>query len=110
MRHQHLLIRRLATLLRSRMTTAGHLAQVIDREHRGNCLPPRNGCSAACQEAQALMALTEPFMPVERTEPTPIKPLRHIVLKRPTRRRQPAVHRVRTIQPTQMALLDEVAG
>lgn len=109
MRHQHLLIRRLATLLRRNMTTSGHLAQIVPWEHRGNC-PTRTGCTPECREAQNLKSLTEPFMPVERTEQTPSKPLRHIVLQRPKRGRRPAVRRVRTVQPSQMPLLDEVAG
>jgi hypothetical protein len=63
MRHQYLLIRRLAVLLRSRMSSQGHLLQAVQQEGRGNCLPPRDGCTAACREAQALVALTEPYMP-----------------------------------------------
>lgn len=90
MRHQHELIRDLGRLLRTRMTTAGHLAQVnLTSEHRGNCLPPRDGCSDRCLEAQRLLALTEPFMPrAERPAPRPVKPLPRVVLgPRPTRRR-----------------------
>lgn len=84
MRHQHELIRRLAMLLRSRMTTAGHLAQVnLTSEHRGNCLPPSRGCSPACLEARALIAATAPFMSTERPAPRPLRPLHRVVLKRP---------------------------
>jgi hypothetical protein len=62
MRHQYLLIRRLAQLLQSRMTGAGHLAQVVTQEHRGNC-SAKDGCTPGCLEAQALLLEAEPFMP-----------------------------------------------
>lgn len=96
MRHEYLLIRRLATVLRERMTTQGHLAQKVTQEGRGNCLPPRDGCHAACVEARELIALTEPFLaPAEKA---PRKPLRLVVLKRPPRR---------TVKPTQAPLFGE---
>lgn len=87
MRHQHLLIRRLAVLLRSRMTKAGHLAQKVTQERRGNCLPPSRGCSDECKEAQALVALTEPFMATAK--PKPARPMPSlVVLKRPRQQEQ----------------------
>jgi hypothetical protein len=105
-RHQHLLIRRLGTLLRSRMTGQGHLAQVVQNEGRGNCLPPRDGCWRGCIEAQDLMRLTEPFMATTKARPAP-KPLRLVVLKRPARREHRALER----RAAQVGLFDsEVAG
>ncbi len=94
MRHQHLLIRRLGLLLRSRMTTAepSHLAQTVPWEHMGACSKPRGdkgGCTSGCIEARALIALTEPFM-APAPKPQPSKPLRLVVLQRPRRRRDRA--------------------
>lgn len=94
MRGQYLLIRRLATLLRIRMSGSGHLLQAVTQEGRGNCLPPWNGCGPACQEAQELMALTEPFMRPAAVKPVRL-PVRVVVLKRPVRRAE-----TRTVQPT----------
>ena len=48
-----LLILRLADLLCSRMTKAGHLAQVVTWEHRGVC-PPKE-CAPSCLEAQTIL-------------------------------------------------------
>lgn len=81
MRNQYLLIRRLATVLRSRMTTQGHLAQKVVQEGRGNCLPPHKGCTPECREARELVDLTEPFMRETRDLPKPSKPLRPVALK-----------------------------
>lgn len=47
------LILRLANLLHSRLTRAGHLAQVVTWEHRGVC-PPKS-CAPSCREAQATL-------------------------------------------------------
>ena len=38
-----------ARIVASRMTGAGHLAQVVTQEHRGNCTV--RGCTPACVEA-----------------------------------------------------------
>lgn len=32
----------------------GHLMQQVSQEHRGNCLPPKDGCTVPCLAAQAL--------------------------------------------------------
>lgn len=44
------LIWRLTELLRTRMTKAGHLAQIVPQEHRGVC--PVGGCAPSCVAAQ----------------------------------------------------------
>lgn len=83
-RHRYELIQRLIFYLDRAMTTAGHLAQVVPWEHRGNC--PHDRCTPECIEARELSALVEPFRPkAERPAPRPLKPLPHIVLKRPVR-------------------------
>lgn len=83
MRHEHELIRDLGRLLRTRMSGAGHLMQAVHQEHRGNCPPARYGaCTPACQEAQRLMALTEPYVQKARDLSKPLKPLPKIVLRR----------------------------
>jgi hypothetical protein len=48
-----ILLLRMADLLRTRFTGAGHLAAIVDHEHRGNC-PPRE-CGPGCLEATALL-------------------------------------------------------
>lgn len=66
------LIRRLTKLLCSRMTSAGHLAQVVlTTEHRGNCLPPSKGCTDWCIEAGDLLLAADAYLaeheaPVDR--------------------------------------------
>lgn len=60
------LIERLTTLLCSRMTRAGHLAQVVVQEGRGNCLPPSGGCTPACEEAGTLILEADAYL--ARTE------------------------------------------
>jgi hypothetical protein len=97
-RHEYLLIRRLATLLRTRVSKSGHLLQAVHQESRGNCLPPSAGCGPACLEAQDLVALTERYMPTAKVERKPVKPRPLVVLKRSARR-------PRAVQP---ALLLEV--
>lgn len=92
MRHQHLLIRRLATLIRSRMTRLGHLAQTVQQEGRGNCLPPSRGCSPACIESQELVALAEPYLRPATVKPPRKQPM--VVLKPPARR-----VKTRSVQP-----------
>jgi hypothetical protein len=90
MRHQHLLIRRLAVILRSRMSSQGHLLQAVQQEGRGNCLPPSHGCTAACREAQALVALTEPYMPTDAPARRPdvvIGRIPHLTVPKPARAR-----------------------
>jgi hypothetical protein len=49
------LIGRLAELLATRITKAGHLAAIVPQEHRGNC--PVQGCGPACIEANAVLLL-----------------------------------------------------
>ena len=48
-----ILLLRMADLLRTRFTGAGHLAAIVPWEHRGNC-PPRE-CGPGCLEATALL-------------------------------------------------------
>lgn len=50
------LIGRLAELLATRMTRAGHLAAIVPQEHRGSC-PANKPCTPACQEASAVLLL-----------------------------------------------------
>jgi len=54
------LIRRLTELLCSRMTSAGHLAQVVTQEHRGNCT--HRACTPACIEAGDLLVVADAYL------------------------------------------------
>lgn len=103
-RHRYELIQRLIVFLDRVTTRDGHLAQVVAREWRGNCLPPSKGCTPGCMELREVRALVEPFRPkTERPSPRPIRPLPHIVLKPAT-----AVRRaVRPQAPAQPSLFGE---
>lgn len=103
MRHEHELIRDLAELLQSRMTSQGHLAQKVVQEGRGNCLPPSKGCTDECKEAQRLVAATAPYRARERPAPRPLKPLPRVVLKPVATSARPAR---KPPAPAQMRLLE----
>ena len=54
------LILRLARLVQRGMTGAGHLAQLVPQEHRGNCT--HLACTPACLEAGDLLRTVEPYL------------------------------------------------
>lgn len=69
------LIARLARLLERGMTKAGHLAQIVHQEHRGNCTV--QGCTPACLEAQELRRIVQPYL---TTQPC-VRPRRRLVTR-----------------------------
>ena len=52
---EHDLVERTVSMLLLFGTTSGHLVQRVYHAHRGSCLPPRSGCTNACQEWGALL-------------------------------------------------------
>lgn len=88
------LIRRLGLLVRRGMTPAGHLAQLVPQEHRGNCT--HAACTPACIEARDLLSIVEPYLESRADAPTPARAGRRGIL--PMSRRPRAVPR-RSLPP-----------
>jgi hypothetical protein len=62
------LLKTAAQIVASRMTKAGHLAQVVTQEHRGNCRHDR--CTPACIEAGDFMVAVDEWLTAhERPQP-----------------------------------------
>jgi hypothetical protein len=54
------LLKTAALIVASRMTNAGHLAQVVTQEHRGSCTV--RGCTPACREAADWLVAVENYL------------------------------------------------
>lgn len=75
-----------ARIVASRMTDAGHLAQVVTQEHRGNCTV--RGCTPGCVEAGGwLVAVDELLLADDENQPVQLR----LEAATPARRRREAV-------------------
>jgi hypothetical protein len=65
------LLKTAALIVASRMTHAGHLAQVVTQEHRGSCTA--RGCTPACREAADWLVAVEDYLNEMLSRPAEVR-------------------------------------